>query len=144
MSFLGRRDCCKVSNAPKLQTRLIFADVLERARTAESELQLQQSTRKTFEKSTQKQIQTMATQLADAQLSSKKAETECSSMKEGMRSLKEQWARDVKGLRDEVKAGSERSRKEREEAVGHPHHQIKLTQKRTKHLQLVEMVSSQS
>jgi hypothetical protein len=93
-------------------------EVLERARTAETELQVQQATRKTFEKSTQKQIQTMTMQLNDAQLTSKKAETECSSMKEGMRSLKEQWAREVKALREEVKVGVERSRKEREEAVG--------------------------
>jgi flagellar biosynthesis/type III secretory pathway protein FliH len=59
----------------------------------------------------------MTAQLVEAQTAQTKAERECNSLRDGVRSLREAWAREVKSVREEFKKGEERGLREREEAV---------------------------
>jgi hypothetical protein len=103
------------------------------------------STRKALEQSTKKSLQQMTAQLAESQSAQIKAERECNSLKDSVRSLREAWSRDLRGVRDEWKRGEERNRKEREEAVGDllEHWESALRFQRLKHITLVKLVQSQ-
>jgi hypothetical protein len=118
---------------------------LERARTAEASLAQHVSTRKALEQSTKKSLQQMTAQLAESQSAQIRAERECNSLKDSVRSLREAWSRELRGVRDEWKRGEERNRKEREEAVGdaHEYWRLALSSQRLKHITLVKLVQSQ-
>lgn len=92
-------------------------EVLERARTAESSLAEHQSTRKALEQSTKKSLQQMASQLADAQATQHKAEREANSLRDSVKSLKDVWARDLKGVKEEMRNAQEKGRLDMENAV---------------------------
>ncbi|GFZ46046.1 hypothetical protein JCM24511_04292 [Saitozyma sp. JCM 24511] len=128
-----RIECESQNNVIARKERLLQgnAEVLERARTAEASLAQHVSTRKALEQSTKKSLQQMTAQLAESQSAQIKAERECNSLKDSVRSLREAWSRELRGVRDEWKRGEERNRKEREEA-------------RLKHITLVKLVQSQS
>lgn len=70
-----------------------------------------------LEKTSKKSIQQKTAQVAEAHLAQHKAESECNSLRDAVRSLRDVWAREVKGVKEEYKRGSERERAEREEAV---------------------------
>jgi hypothetical protein len=97
---------------------VLTVDLLERARTAEAGLATHVSTRKALESSTKKALAQMAAQLTDAQSNQARAEREATSLREGVKSLRDVWARDIKSVREEWKKGEEKARAEREEAVG--------------------------
>ena len=99
------------------QLLLVCLEVLERARAAESSLSTHVSTRKALELSTKKSLAQMSAQLSEAQNNQARAEREAESLREGVRSLKELWAREMTAVREEWKRGEERGRREREEAV---------------------------
>ncbi|RXK39734.1 hypothetical protein M231_02927 [Tremella mesenterica] len=92
-------------------------EMLERARTAESALNEQLSTRKALEQSTKKSLQQMKTELVEAQANQHKAESECASLRDGVKSLRDVWAREVKAMRAEWRKGQDRTRQERDESV---------------------------
>ncbi|WWD17638.1 hypothetical protein CI109_102079 [Kwoniella shandongensis] len=125
-----RVECEGLNNVIARKERLL-QEVLERARTAEAALSQHQSTRKNLEQSTKKSLQHMTAQLTEAQAGQAKAERECSSLRESVKSLRDVWAREVKSVKEEWKRGEEKGRREREEA-------------RQKHLALVKLVQSQS
>lgn len=87
----------------------------------------------------------MTAQLAESQSAQIRAERECNSLKDSVRSLREAWSRELRGVRDEWKRGEERNRKEREEAVGdaHEYWRLALSSQRLKHITLVKLVQSQ-
>lgn len=84
-----------------------------------------QDNRKSLEQSTKKQVQQMTAQLQEASISQKQAERECVSLRDGVKSLRDAWAREIKAVKDEWKKGVERERQEREEAVCFPFPQQK-------------------
>ncbi|WVQ76989.1 hypothetical protein IAR50_006668 [Cryptococcus sp. DSM 104548] len=106
----------------------LLQEVLERARTAESSLKEISTTRKALEQSTKKALAQMTADLQEAKTREMKAEREAQSLKEGVQSLKDLWARDVKGVREEMKRAEEAEREKRKED----------TRKREKVLRLVE------
>jgi hypothetical protein len=63
----------------------------------------------------------MSTQLAEAQRDKAKAESECNA-------LKSSWAREVKGLRAEIKKADEGWKQERDEILGKNAALLKLVQ----------------
>ncbi len=95
-------------------------EVLERARTAESSLLIHTKTHKSLEASTKKSLSAMSVQLIEAQTSQARAEREAGSLRESVRSLRDVWGREVRGVREEWRRGEERGRREREDAVGRP------------------------
>ncbi|WVF70453.1 hypothetical protein IAT40_005243 [Kwoniella sp. CBS 6097] len=125
-----RVECEGLNNVISRKERLL-QEILERARTAEAALASHQSTRKALEQSTKKSLLHMTAQLTEAQAGQAKAERECASLRDSVRSLRDVWAREVKSVREEWKRGEEKGKKEREEA-------------RQKHLALVKLVQSQS
>ncbi|WVQ97461.1 hypothetical protein IAU59_004574 [Kwoniella sp. CBS 9459] len=125
-----RVECEGLNNVISRKERLL-QEILERARTAEAALSSHQSTRKALEQSTKKSLSHMTAQLTEAQAGQAKAERECASLRDSVRSLRDVWAREVKSVREEWKRGEEKGKKEREEA-------------RQKHLALVKLVQSQS
>jgi F0F1-type ATP synthase membrane subunit b/b' len=76
-----------------------------------------QSNKKQLEQSTKKAISTATTQLGEAQTAQAKAEREATSLRESVKSLRDVWAKEVRGVREEVKKGEERWRSERTVAV---------------------------
>lgn len=94
------------------------SEVLERARTAESSLAQHLSTKKSLEQSTKKALQEMTAQVADAQAAQIKAEREANSLRDGVRSLRDVWAREVKGVKDAMKRSEEKSKADIAAAVG--------------------------
>ncbi|OCF42287.1 hypothetical protein I317_03907 [Kwoniella heveanensis CBS 569] len=125
-----RVECEGLNNVVSRKERLL-QEILERARTAEAALASHQSTRKALEQSTKKSLSHMTAQLTEAQAGQAKAERECASLRDSVRSLRDVWAREVKSVREEWKKGEEKGKREREEA-------------RQKHLALVKLVQSQS
>ncbi|CAD6587762.1 MAG: hypothetical protein TREMPRED_004849 [Tremellales sp. Tagirdzhanova-0007] len=109
----------------------LLQEVRERARAAESSVSTHESTRKALELSTKKSLAQMSAQLSESQNNQARAEREAENLREGVRSLKEVWAREMMAVREEWKRGEERGRREREEA-------------RETHLALVKLVQSQS
>ena len=93
-------------------------EMLERARTAEAGLNEQLSTRKALEQSTKKSLQQMKADLSEAQANQHKADSECASLRDSVRSLRDVWSREVKGLRTDWRRDQERARQERDECVG--------------------------
>lgn len=75
------------------------------------------SNKKSLEQTTKKSLQQMTTQMSDAQAAQHKAERECNSLRDSVKSLRDAWAREVKAVREEVKRNEERNKKEREDAV---------------------------
>lgn len=59
----------------------------------------------------------MTQQLVEAQEKQTKAESECGSLRDSVRSLKDVWGREVRGLKEEMRKGEERWRGGKEEAV---------------------------
>jgi hypothetical protein len=59
----------------------------------------------------------MTSQLVEAQEKHAKADKECLAMRDGLKSLKEVWGREVRGLKDEMRQGEDKWRAERDEAV---------------------------
>lgn len=94
----------------------LLQEVLERARTAETSLKELQQTRKSLEQSTKKQVQEMTQQMDDARVEKTKAERECVSLRDGVKSLRDVWAREVKAL-EELRRKEEEDKREMEEAV---------------------------
>ncbi|KIR97302.1 hypothetical protein L804_05484 [Cryptococcus deuterogattii 2001/935-1] len=94
----------------------LLQEVLERARTAETSLKELQQTRKLLEQSTKKQVQEMTQQMNDARVEKTKAERECVSLRDGVKSLRDVWAREVKALTEEMRRKEEEDKKEMEEA----------------------------
>jgi hypothetical protein len=70
----------------------------------------------------------MSAQLAEAQRDKAKAESECSALKSGVSSMKEGWAREVKGLRLEMRKADESWKQEKDEVVSKNHALLKLVQ----------------
>lgn len=70
----------------------------------------------------------MSTQLAEAQRDKAKAESECSALRSSVGSMKESWAREVKGLRGELKRADEGWRQERDEVLEKNEALLKLVQ----------------
>lgn len=95
----------------------LLQEVLERARTAETSLKELQQTRKSLEQSTKKQVQEMTQQMNDAIVEKTKAERECVSLRDGVKSLRDVWAREVKALKEEMRRKEEEDKEEMEEAV---------------------------
>lgn len=83
--------------------------MLERARSAESSLAQHLSTKKAFEQSTKKSLQEMTAQVADAHTTQLRAEREANSLRDAVRSLREVWAREVKGVKDAMARTEENS-----------------------------------
>jgi S-methylmethionine-dependent homocysteine/selenocysteine methylase len=81
-----------------------------------------------LEQSTKKSLNEMSTQLAEAQRDKAKAESECSALKGSVGSMKESWAREVKGLRGELKKADEGWKQERDEVLGKNAALLKLVQ----------------
>lgn len=109
----------------------LLQEVLERARTAETSLKELQQTRKSLEQSTKKQVQEMTQQMNDARVEKTKAERECVSLRDGVKSLRDVWAREVKTLKEEMRRKEEEDKKEMEEA-------------RNKYTALKELIEAQS
>lgn len=59
----------------------------------------------------------MSAQLVEAQERQARADRECGAMRDGIKSLKEVWGREVRGLKEDVKKREEESRSEKEEMV---------------------------
>lgn len=59
----------------------------------------------------------MTAQVTEATFAQTKADKECSSLKDSVRSLRDAWGREMKGVRDEWRKGQEKEKLEREEAV---------------------------
>jgi len=91
--------------------------VLERARAAESALAEHQSTRKALEQSTKKSLQQMTSQLSDAQASQHKAEREANSLRDSVKSLKDVWARELKGVKEDMRNAQEKAKVDLDKAV---------------------------
>ncbi|ODN90222.1 hypothetical protein L198_06240 [Cryptococcus wingfieldii CBS 7118] len=106
----------------------LLQEVLERARTAESAFKEISSTRKTLEQSTKKSLTDMTAQLQEAKMREMKAEREAQSLKDGVQSLKDLWARDVKGVREEMKRAEEAEREKREEDARKREEVLKLVE----------------
>ena len=92
-------------------------EILERARSAEASLTDHLGTKKAFEDSTKKAMTEMTTQLKEAQLAKMKAESESNALRDGVKSLREGWAREVKAIKEEMRSAQEASRKERDDTV---------------------------
>ncbi|XAO27200.1 hypothetical protein I312_106042 [Cryptococcus bacillisporus CA1280] len=109
----------------------LLQEVLERARTAETSLKELQQTRKSLEQSTKKQVQEMTQQMNDAIVEKTKAERECVSLRDGVKSLRDVWAREVKALKEEMRRKEGEDKEEIEEA-------------RNKYTALKELIEAQS
>jgi hypothetical protein len=70
----------------------------------------------------------MSTQLAEAQRDKAKGESECNALKSSVGSMKESWARELKGLRAEIKKADEGWKQERDEVLGKNAALLKLVQ----------------
>ncbi|ORX37364.1 hypothetical protein BD324DRAFT_625854 [Kockovaella imperatae] len=95
----------------------LLQEVLERARSAESSLAEHLGHKKAMEDSTKKFINEMTAQVKEATLARGRAESDSSSLRDGIKSLKEAWARELKAVKEEMRAVEEAGRKEREEAM---------------------------
>jgi len=60
----------------------------------------------------------MTSQLGEAQHAQARAEREAASLREGVKSLRDVWVREVKTVKEDWRNGKERLEREREEAVG--------------------------
>lgn len=109
----------------------LLQEILERARTAETSLKDLQQTHKSLEQATKKKIQEMKQQMNDARVEKTKAERECVSLRDGVKSLRDVWAREVKALKEEIRRKEEGDKKEMEEA-------------RNNYIALAELIEAQS
>ena len=92
-------------------------EVLERARSAEASLAEHLGQKKALEETTRKSVAEMTAQMKEAQLARAKAESESSNLRDGVRSLKDAWTREVRVIKEDMRVAEERGRKERDEAV---------------------------
>lgn len=106
-------------------------EVLERAQKAEAEVLAFTTNQKELEQSTKKSLAEMKAQLEDAQRKEAKATSECSALRTGVKGIKETFARDLRGIRDDMNGADERWKREGEEM-------------RAKNEALVTLVKSQS
>jgi hypothetical protein len=123
------------------------AEVLERARTAESSLATHVANKKALEQSTKKSLQQMTSQLADAQAAQLKADREASSLRDGVKSLRDAWTRELKAVRDEVKQAEEKGRDDTAAAVSRGRSGMGCADEsaqRQSHLELVRLVEAQA
>ncbi|OWZ28536.1 hypothetical protein C356_06373 [Cryptococcus neoformans c45] len=109
----------------------LLQEILERARAAETSLKDLQQTSKSLEQATKKKVQEMTQQMNDARMEKTKAERECVSLRDGLKSLRDVWAREVKALKEEIRRKEEEDKKEVEEA-------------RNKYIALAELIEAQS
>lgn len=117
MLLRGKSVYCRVGTSLELFPSS-QSEVLERARTAESSLAEHQSTRKALEQSAKKSLQQMTSQLADAQATQHKAEREANSLRDSVKSLKDVWARDLKGVKEDMRNAQVKGKADMENAVG--------------------------
>lgn len=75
------------------------------------------STKQALEKSTKKALQLMTAEVTEAQQAQQRAESECNSLRDSVRSLREVWAREVKTTRQDWKRDMESERIAREGLV---------------------------
>lgn len=136
MSLVGRSDCYKVSGMAIDQSRVAAADwnslaeVLERARKAEGEVQVHAKERKAIETANKQTVNELKNRLGEAEVLSSRSERETTALRDSLKSLKEQWKREVRALRSEIKASAEELRKEK-------------TESSRKHAELVKLVQTQ-
>lgn len=121
---------------------------MERARTAESSLATHVANKKALEQSTKKSLQQMTSQLADAQAAQLKADREASSLRDGVKSLRDSWTRELKAVRDEVKQAEEKGRNDTAAAVSRGRSVLSVgcadeCSQRQSHLELVRLVEAQ-
>ena len=102
--------------------------MLERAQKAEGQAASLSSNQRELEQSTKKSLAEMSTQLAEAQRDKAKAESESNALKSSVGSMKESWAREVKGLRGEMKKADEGWIQERDEVLAKNAALLKLVQ----------------
>lgn len=95
----------------------LLQEILERARAAETSLKDLQQTSKSLDQATKKKVQEMTQQMNDARMEKTKAERECVSLRDGLKSLRDVWAREVKALKEVIRRKEEEDKKEVEEAV---------------------------
>lgn len=105
--------------------------MLERAQKAESEVLAFTTNQKELEQSTKRSLSEMKAQLEDALRKEAKATSESAALKNGVKGIKESFARDMKSIRDDMSGANERWKKEGEEM-------------RAKNEALVALVRSQS
>ncbi|OXG73625.1 hypothetical protein C349_06489 [Cryptococcus neoformans var. grubii Br795] len=109
----------------------LLQEILERARAAETSLKDLQQTSKSLDQATKKKVQEMTQQMNDARMEKTKAERECVSLRDGLKSLRDVWAREVKALKEVIRRKEEEDKKEVEEA-------------RNKYIALAELIEAQS
>lgn len=59
----------------------------------------------------------MTAQVTEATFAQTKADRECTSLKESVKSLRDAWGREMKLVREEWRKGQDKERQERDEAV---------------------------
>lgn len=70
----------------------------------------------------------MRAQLEEAQRKEAKATSECTALRDGIKGMKESWARELKGIRAEMKAADEIWKRDGEEITLKNAALVKLTQ----------------
>ncbi|KZV70877.1 hypothetical protein PENSPDRAFT_431427 [Peniophora sp. CONT] len=109
----------------------LLQEVLERARTAESEAAALKSQLKLETTTSKRSMKEMESNLTQATATSNKAEREYITLRDSVKSMKEAWKADVDGLREEMKKREERWRKDAEDtARRHKHALDDLRQRR--------------
>lgn len=73
----------------------------------------------------------MKTQMEEAVRKEAKANSECAALRDGVRSMKDAWARDIKGIKDDMKTANERWKAEGEELENKNKALIRLTQEQS-------------
>lgn len=106
-------------------------EVLERAQKAEAEVLAFTTNQKELEQSTKKALNEMKAQLEEAQRKEAKATSEAAALRNGVKGIKDSFARDLKSIRDDMSGADERWEKQGEEM-------------RAKNEALVALVKSQS
>ncbi|WVQ82513.1 hypothetical protein IAT38_004642 [Cryptococcus sp. DSM 104549] len=138
-----RVECEGLNNVIARKERLL-QEVLERARSAEATAKDLSSTRKALETSTKKSLQTMNAQVAEAQASQARSERECAALRDSVKSLRDVWAREMRGVKEDWKRGEEKNRREREEMRQKQATLLKLVQSTSAERANIELLAEQA
>lgn len=111
-----------------LRPLMFVAEVLDRARKAEGEVQVHAKERKAIETTHKQTMNELKNRLGEAEVLSSRSERETTALRDSLKSLKEQWKREVRALRAEIKASAEELRKEKADASRKHSEFVKLVQ----------------
>ncbi|WOO82359.1 uncharacterized protein LOC62_04G005853 [Vanrija pseudolonga] len=131
-----RSEAESLNNVISRKERMI-ADILGRARTAEAAVAQHASERKELEAKTKKAVADAAAEVVNAVAAREKAESESDSLRDSVRSLRDEWGRQAKGYRDELS----QLRDERDNVAGKSQAVLTLVEKQSEeHKNVVALV----